>query len=273
MPKVQSSRYVEVNRTKGKSPTNPTYWPMAAGTIVMMLAMAVVNHSGWKGHRSPLATFRIECKHVDDKSSNYREDYQNVIGEVVRKWRYNDKAQNLQTLQRQIMNLGHFQSAKVWIATPRSISISVLTGERIFDVDPSFLSKSTGSTNFTLNGFVPLASESKDLSLPVLDVSTNHGFSTAVEVLQHAKAQGWSSFIEEIREPQSNQIELLVSDASGVQGLVDFRSTPTHEAGTEPLFALKLKILDKQAMVYRSLTPGGGKWRIEPRGMVRRPAA
>ena len=40
---------------------------------------------------------------------------------------------------------------------------------------PSFLSNQ-GSTNFTLNGFVPLASESEDLSLPVLDVSTNHGF-------------------------------------------------------------------------------------------------
>ena len=186
MPKVQSSRYVEVNRTKGKSPTNPTYWPMAAGTIVMMLAMAVVNHSGWKGHRSPLATFRIECKHVDDKSSNYREDYQNVICEVVRKWRHNDKAQNLQTLQRQIMNLGHFQSAKVWIATPRSISISVLTGERIFDVDPSFLSKSTGSC--TLNGFVPWLLNRKTC---LFRFGRQHKpwFSTAVEVLQHAKAK------------------------------------------------------------------------------------
>lgn len=273
MPKDQSSRYVEVKRTKGKHATNQTYWPMAAGTIVIMLAMAVVNHSGWKGHRSSLTAFRIECKHVDNNSSAFQQQYQNVIGKVVRNWRVNDKAQNVQTLHRQIMNLGHFQSAKVWIATPRSVSISVLTGERIFDVDASFVSKSTARTNLTLAGFVPLASESKALSLPVLDVSTSHGFSTAIEVLQHAKAQGWSSFIEEIREPQSNQIELVVSDASGVQGLVDFRSTPAHEAGTEPLFALKLKILDKQALVYQSLTPGGGKWRIEPRGMVRRPAA
>lgn len=273
MPKAQSSRYVEVNRTKGKSAANQTYWPMAAGTIVIMLAMAVVNHSGWKGHRSPLTGFRIECKHVNDNSSAFRQQYLDVVGEVVRNWRANDKAQNLQTLQRQIMNLGHFRSAKVWIAAPRSISISVLTGERIFDFNPSSMAKSAGPTSFTLAGLVPLASESEALSLPVLDVRTSHGFSTAIEVFQHAKAQGWSSFIKKIREPQLNQIELVVSDASGVQGLVDFRSTPTHEAGTEPLFALKLKILDKQAMVYRSLTPGGGHWRIEPRGMVRRPAA
>ena len=70
MPKVHSSRYVEVSRTKAQSATNP-YWPLAAGSIVMLLAMAMVKHSGWKGTVA-LATFRIECKHVDDKSSNYR---------------------------------------------------------------------------------------------------------------------------------------------------------------------------------------------------------
>ena len=273
MPRAQSCRYVEVSRAKAKPATNHNYWPLAAGTIVLMLAIAVVNHSGWTGHRSPVMTFAVDCKHMDDRSRAFQPQYQAAIGEVVRKWRSNDNAQNLQTLHRQIMRLGHFKSARVSIAAPQSITISALTGERLFDVDPSFLAESIAPTNFQVSGFVPLPSESKALSLPVLDVSTSNGFSTAIDVFEHARAQGWSAFIEQIREPQPNQIELVVSDASGTQGLVDFRSTPAHEAGTEPLFALKLKILDKQAMVYQSLTPGGGHWRIEPRGMVRRPAA
>ena len=239
----------------------------------MMLAVAVVNHSGWSGQRSPVKGFRVNCEHRDENSRAFRPQYKSVIGEVVREWGATDPTQNLQRLQQQIMNLGHFESAKVSIMAPEEITISVLTGERLFDVNPSFVAKSHSLTNFQLSGLVPLPSESEALSLPTLDVRTNTGLSTAIEVLNHAEAQGWSAFIEQIREPKPNQLELVVLDASGTHGLVDFRSTPTHEAGTEPLFEMKLKILDTQAMVYRSLTPGGGHWRIEPRGMVRRPSA
>ena len=272
MPKVQSCRYVEVSRTKAKSATNP-YWPLAAGTIVMLLAMAMVKHSGWHGHRAPVTDFQVQFQHQDEHSAAFQQQYKSVIAQACWEWRTSDQTQNLQTLQNQLMELGHFQSAKIAIAAPQMVHISVVTGERLFDVTPSLLAGSEASTDFKARGGIPLPAEVKALSLPVLDVSTSSGLSTAIQVFAHARAQGWSSFIDEIREPNPNQIELLVTDNSGTQGLVDFRSTPSHEAGTEPVFALKLKILDKQAMVYRSLTPGGGHWRIEPRGMVRRPSA
>ena len=272
MPKVHSSRYVEVSRTKAQSATNP-YWPLAAGTIVMLLAMAMVKHSGWRGHRAPVTDFQVQFQHQDENSAAFQQQYKSAIAQACWEWRTSDQTQNLQTLQSQLMGLGHFQSAKISIAAPQTIHISVVTGERLFDVTPSLLANSDASSDFKALGGIPLPSEVEALSLPVLDVSTSSGLSTAIQVLAHARSQGWSSFIDEIREPAPNQIELVVTDGSGTQGLVDFRSTPSHEAGTEPVFALKLKILDKQAMVYRSLTPGGGHWRIEPRGMVRRPSA
>ena len=272
MPKVHSSRYVEVSRTKAQSATNPN-WPLAAGSIVMLLAMAMVKHSGWHGHRAPVTNFRVQFQHQDKNSAAFQQQYNSAIEQACWEWRTSDQTQNLQTLQNQLMELGHFQSAKIAIAAPQMAHISVVTGERLFDVTPSLLAGSEASTDFKARGGIPLPAEVKALSLPVLDVSTSSGLSTAIQVFAHAKAQGWSSFIDEIREPNPNQIELVVTDNSGTQGLVDFRSTPSHEAGTEPVFASKLKILDKQAMVYRSLTPGGGHWRIEPRGMVRRPSA
>ena len=121
-------------------------------------------------------------------------------------------------------------------------------------------------------GLRPLPEETETLGLPKLETTTSAGFLSALEIFRHAQVQGWSAHIQEIREPKPNQLEFVVLDESGTHGTVDFRSTPSHEASTEPIFALKLKILDKQAMVYRSLTPGGGQWRIEPRGMVRRPS-
>ena len=272
MPKVQSCRYVEVRRTKGKSAANP-YWSLAAGTIVMVLAMAMVKHSGWHGHRDPVTDFRVQFQHLDENSGVFHQQYKSAIAHACWEWRTKDQTQNLQTLQSQLMELGHFQSAKVSINKPQMIDISVVTGERFFDLTPSLLAGSEATKNLKALGCIPLPSEAESLSLPVLNVSTSSGLSTAIRVFEHARSQGWSSFIDQIREPKPNQIELVVTDSSGTQGLVDFRSTPSHESGTEPVFALKLKILDKQAMVYRSLTPGGGHWRIEPRGMVRRPAA
>lgn len=272
MPKVRSCRYVEVSRSKVK-PATISYWPLAAGIIVMVLAMAMVKHSGWRGHRAPVTDFQVKFQHQDENSAAFQQQYQSAIAHACWKWRTSDRTQNLQTLRNLLMELGHFQSAKISIAEPQMIHISVVTGERLFDVTPSLLAGSKASTDFKARGVIPLPSEVEALSLPVLDVSTGSGLSTAIQVFTHARSQGWSSFIDEIREPAPNQIELVVTDGSGTQGLVDFRSTPSHEAGTEPVFALKLKILDKQAMVYRSLTPGGGYWRIEPRGMVRRPAA
>ena len=272
MPKVQSCRYVEVIHTKAKAISNP-HWPLAAGTIVMVLAMAIVKHSGWRGHRAPVTDFQVQFRHHEKNSAAFQQQYKSAIAQACWKWCASDQTQSLQTLQSQLMELGHFQSAKVSIAAPQMIHISVVTGERLFDVTRSLLAGSEASTDFKEMGGVPLPSEVEAMSLPALDVSTSSGLSTAIQVFAHARSQGWSSFIDEIREPAPNQIELVVTDTSGTQGLVDFRSTPSHEAGTEPVFASKLKILDKQAMVYRSLTPGGGHWRIEPRGMVRQPAA
>ena len=242
----------------------------------MLLAMAMVKHSGWHGHRAPVTYFHVQFQHQDKNSAAFQQQYKSAIEREVGRKCTSDQTQNLQTLQNQLMELGHFQSAKIAIAAPQMVHISVVTGERLFDVTPSLLA---GSDSLHQLYFEWAASpwprrSRKPLSLPVLDVSTKQRpLNCRTSLLQHAKAQGWSSFIDEIREPNPNQIELLVTDASGTQGLVDFRSTPSHEAGTEPVFALKLKILDKQAMVYRSLTPGGGHWRIEPRGMVRRPSA
>ncbi len=273
MPKGQSSRYVEVSRKKAKPATRQTYWPLAAGTIVMMLAVAVVNHSGWRGQRGSITGFRVSYRHIEDQSGAFQTQYQEVIKKVVDNWWASDPTQSVRSLQDKLMRLGHFRSAKVSIVSPHTLDISVLTGERLFDVNPMFIAEALGPTTPELSGHIPLPSETEALGLPTLEVTTTSGFQTAVDVFEHAKTQGWATYIQQIREPRPNQLELVVSDGSGTQGLVDFRNTPSHEAGSEPLFALKLKILDKQAMVYRSLTPGGGHWRIEPRGMVRRPAA
>ena len=273
MRKGQSCRYVEVSRTKAKPAATNPYWPLAAGVIVLVLAMALVKHSGWRGHRSPVTNFKIQFQYMNEISDDFQKQYKSAIAHVCSKWRAENQTQSLRTLQKELMELGHFQSARVSMTAPQMIHISVLTGERLFDVSPSLLARLDASTDFKAMGRVPLPSETEALSLPVLDVSTSSGLSTAIQVFKHAKLHGWSSFIDEIREPKPNQIELIVTDGSGTQGLIDFRSTPSHEAGTEPVFTLKLKILDRQAMVYRSLTPGGGHWRIEPRGMVRRPAA
>jgi hypothetical protein len=262
-----------VTRKKAKPGTSKTYWPLAAGTIVMMLAVAVVNHSGWRGQHGSITGFRISYRHIEEQSSAFQPHYQEVIANTVDHWWATDPTQSIQSLQARLMGLGHFKSAKVSIASPETLDISVLTGERLFDFNPLFADESWPESTSDLSGFIPLPSETEAMGLPTLEVTTASGFQAAVEVFAHAKARGWSTYIQQIREPRPNQLELVVLDGSGTQGWVDFRSTPSHEAGTEPLFALKLKILDKQAMVYRSLTPGGGHWRIEPRGMVRRPAA
>ena len=191
MPKVQSCRYVEVSRTKAQSATNP-YWPLAAGTIVMLLAMAMVKHSGWHGHRAPVTDFQVQFQHQDENSAAFQQQYKSAIAQACWEWRTSDQTQNLQTLQNQLMELGHFQSAKIAIAAPQMVHISVVTGERLFDVTPSLLAGSEASTDFKALGGIPLPAEVEALSLPVLDVSTSSGLSTAIQVFAHARAQGWS---------------------------------------------------------------------------------
>ena len=267
MPKAHSSRYLTVSRKKADFEKPNPYWPLAAGTIVMLLAVAVVNHSGWSGHKSDVTTFRITFKHEAGESEAFRPNYRELVQKVIMNWTFEDPNQDLTSLQYRVMQLGHFSSTTVTINSPGELGIFVTTGPRVFDFEHQ-------QTNHAheVAGLRPLPEETEALGLPKLETTTSAGFLSALEIFRHAQVQGWSAHIQEIREPKPNQLEFVVLDESGTHGTVDFRSTPSHEASTEPIFALKLKILDKQAMVYRSLTPGGGQWRIEPRGMVRRPS-
>ena len=92
----------------------------------MLLAVAVVNHSGWSGHKSDVTTFRITFKHEAGESEAFRPNYRELVQKVIMNWTFEDPNQDLTNLQCRVIQLGHFSSTTVTINSPGELGSELL---------------------------------------------------------------------------------------------------------------------------------------------------
>ena len=144
----------------------------------MLLAMAMVKHSGWHGHRAPV-TYSMSISSTKIKLAAFSSNKAAIEQACMEGT--SDQTQNLQTLQNQLMELGHFQSTKTAITAPQMVHISVVTGERLFDVTP-LLAGSRPHRFQSVGGILP--AEAKAAVASSSDVSTSAPLNCDVCVCQ-----------------------------------------------------------------------------------------